>query len=117
MLVEEKGEKCVFGSQILDFGKNSLFLLPVEENVPCAKKAVKSRGHSGEGAEPREPKREPWSSDLTGKKAIASMPREPRNCIFLDMQRETAIARDPNDAQHRPMRTPFGDPRYPKLEF
>ena len=53
LLVEEKGKEIVFGSQILVFGQNSLFLFPVDENVPRVKKNIKSRGDSGEGAEPR----------------------------------------------------------------
>ena len=53
LLVEEKGKKIVFGSQILDFSQNSLFLLPVEEMALAEKDTLISRGHSGEGAEPR----------------------------------------------------------------
>ena len=59
LLVEEKGEKIDFGNQILVFGQNSLFFFPVEENAPRAIKSSMSRGHSGEGAEPRRTKREP----------------------------------------------------------
>ena len=36
------------------------------KTLPRGKKKHKSRGHSGEGAEPRTPKREPWDDTLTG---------------------------------------------------
>ena len=53
LLVEEKGKTNVFISQILVFGQNSFFLLPVEEMALAEKDTLMSRGHSGEGAEPR----------------------------------------------------------------
>ena len=72
LLVEEKGKEIVFGSQILVFGQNSLFLFPVDENVPRVKNNFKSRGHSGEGAEPRSLKENPVDPDLTGKRTVST---------------------------------------------
>ena len=66
LLVEEKGKKHVFISEILVFGQNSIFLLPVEEKARAEKIILCLGDTRGKGQSPAELNENPGPADLTG---------------------------------------------------